>query len=76
MGDFSLFIKRFYRIGWSVERMQKAKMQILQKQKKGRIMRKSKYVLCDSKNSKFVKEQEASRLLSSLVIKIPLNEIS
>ena len=56
--------------------MQKAKMQILQKQKKGRIMRKSKYVLCDSKNSKFVKEQEASRLLSSLVIKIPLNEIS
>ena len=32
-------------------------------------------MLCDSKKSKFTKEQEASGLLSSLVIKVPLNKI-
>ena len=31
--------------------------------------------MCDSKKSKFVKEQEASRLLCSLGIKAPLNKI-
>ena len=44
--------------------------------KTGRIMILSKCELCDSKKSKFVKEQEASELLSSLGIKIPLNKIS
>ena len=32
----------------------------------------SKCVVCDSKKSKFIKEQEASGLLSILGIKIPL----
>ena len=32
-------------------------------------MRLSKCEVCDSKKSKFIKEQEASRLLSSSVIK-------
>ena len=31
---------------------------------------------CDSEKSKFIKEQEASRLLSSLRIKTPLSKIS
>ena len=31
---------------------------------------------CDSKKSNFIKEQEASGLLSSLGIKTPLNKIS
>ena len=31
--------------------------------------------VCDGKRSKFITEQEASRLLSSLEIKIPLNKI-
>ena len=35
----------------------------------GRIMLLSKCAICDSKRSKFIKEQEASELLSSLVIK-------
>ena len=35
----------------------------------------SKCVVCDSKKSKFIEEQEASGLLSSLGIKAPLNEI-
>ena len=34
MEDFSLFLKRCYRIVCSVERMQKAKIQIMQEQKK------------------------------------------
>ena len=35
----------------------------------------SKYVVCDSKKLKFIKEQEASGLLSSLGIKTPLSKI-
>ena len=40
-----------------------------------RIMLLSKYVVCDGKKSKFLKQQEASGLLSSLGIKKPLNKI-
>ena len=36
----------------------------------------SKCTLCDSKKSKLIKNQEASRLLSSLKIKTPLSKIS
>ena len=36
----------------------------------------SNCVVCNSKKSKFIKEQEASGLLSSLGIKTPLNKIS
>ena len=42
--------------------------------KPGKIMLLSKCAVCDSKKSKFIKEQEVSRLLSSLGI-TPLNEI-
>ena len=35
----------------------------------------SKCAACDSKNTKFIKQQEASGLLSSLGIKATLNEI-
>ena len=34
----------------------------------------SKNVVCDSKKLKFIKEQEASGLLSSLEINTPLNK--
>ena len=40
-----------------------------------RIMLLSKCAVCDSKKSKFIKEQEASGLLISLGIKTPLNKI-
>ena len=43
--------------------------------KNWRIILLSKCEVCDSKKSKFVKEQEASRLLCSLEIKTPLNKI-
>ena len=35
----------------------------------------SKCAVCDSKKSKFIKEQETSGLLSSLGIKTPLSKI-
>ena len=43
--------------------------------KSGRIMFLSKCAICDSKKSKFIKEQEASGLLSSLGIGTPLSNI-
>ena len=45
------------------------------KTKNGRIMLFSKYAVCNSKKSKFIKEQEASRLLSSSGTKTPLSKI-
>ena len=44
--------------------------------KSEKIMLLSKCIVCDCKNSKFIKEQEASGLLCSLWIKTPLSKIS
>ena len=44
--------------------------------KNGRKMLLSKCVVCDSKKSKFIKEQEASGLLSSLGKNTALNDIT
>ena len=46
------------------------------KTKNGRTMLLSKCIGCDSKKSNFIKEQEASRLFSSLGIETPLSKIS
>ena len=43
--------------------------------KNGRKMLLLKCEVCDSKKSKFIKDQEASGLLSSLGIKTPLSKI-
>ena len=45
------------------------------KTKNGRIMLLSKCQVCDSKKLKFIKEQEASRLLSSVGIKTPFSKV-
>ena len=73
---FGLFIKHFYCIIiWSVEKkQQKVKIQKLQKQN-WKIMLLSKCAVRDNKISKLFKEQEASKLLSSLEIKAPLSRI-
>ena len=42
--------------------------------KNGRIMLSSTCAVCDSKKSNFMKQQEASELLSSLGIKTPLSK--
>ena len=45
------------------------------KTKNGRLVLSSKYVVCASKKSRFMKEQEAKALLGNLEIKTPLNKI-
>ena len=41
----------------------------------GKTMILSKRAICDSKKSKFIKEQQAKRLLSNLGLRTPLNKI-
>ena len=45
------------------------------KTKNGRTMLSSKCAVCGSEKSRFLKEQEAKGLLSSLGLKTPLNKI-
>ena len=47
----------------------------LARTKNGRTMLLSKCAVCDCKKSKFIKQQKASGLLSSLEIKTPLSKI-
>ena len=68
--DYSLFVKQCYRIVWSIE----SKNLKVARRKNGRLMLLSKCAVCNSKKSNFIKTQEASGLLSSLGIKIPLNK--
>ena len=41
----------------------------------GKLMILSKYAICGTKKSKFIKKQEAKGILSSLRIKTPLSKI-
>ena len=50
-----------------------SKNQKVVRTKNGKIMLLSKCVVCDIKKSTFIKEQEASGLLSSVGIKAPFN---
>ena len=68
--DYSLFVKQCYRIVWSIE----SKNLKVARRKNGRLMLLSKCAVGNSKKSNFIKTQEASGLLSSLGIKIPLNK--
>ena len=52
-----------------------SKIRKVARTKNGRIMLLSKCAVCNSKKSKFVKQQEACGLLSSLGIKTPLRKI-
>ena len=45
------------------------------KSKNNRSMIQSNSAICNSKKSRFIKEQQAKRLLSNLGIKTPLNKV-
>ena len=47
----------------------------MMKTKNGRFILSSKCAICDSKKSRFMKEQEAQGLLSNLGMKTPLSTI-
>ena len=71
--DFSL--KQCYHNVWRVEKIQKVKIQVARR-KNERIMILLKCAVYDSKKSKFIKQQEASGILSNLGIKTPFSKIS
>ena len=50
--------------------------QIVPKTSNGKTMILSRYAICGSKKSKFIKEQKAKGLLSNWGIRAPLREIS
>ena len=62
-------MKQCYRLVWSLEKNIESNNPKVVKTKNGRIMLLSKWAVRDSKNSKFIKQQETSGLLSSLDIK-------
>ena len=70
-----LFKKQCYRITWKVQKKTESKNLNVVKKKNRRIMALSKCAVFDSQKSKFIKEQEANGLLSSLGIKTPLSKI-
>ena len=53
----------------------KSKNPKVAKTRNGRIMLLSKFAVWDSEKSKFIKEKDASGLLSSLGIKTPLSKV-
>ena len=53
----------------------KSKNPKVAKTKNGRIMLAPKCEVCESKKSKFIKEEKVSGLLSSLGLKLPLTKI-
>ena len=68
--DFSPFKKQCYHIIWSVEKNTESKNRKVSRTKNGRIMLLSNYAVCNSKKSKFIKQQGSNVLVSSLGIKI------
>ena len=54
--DFSLFIKQYYHIVWSVEKNIESESLKVVNTKNGRILLLSKCAACDSKKSTFIKE--------------------
>ena len=60
MESFSLFMKQYYHtIVWSVEKNTESKNPKVARTKNGKIILLSKRAVCNSKKSKFIKEQEA-----------------
>ena len=47
----------------------------ISKTSNGKIMLLSKYAICDSKKSRFIKNQEAKGLLSNLGVRTPLSKV-
>ena len=72
---FKLYIKQCYQFVWSVEKKTECKNPRVAKANKGKLMLLSKWPLCNSTKSRFIKKQEASGLLSNLEPKTTLSKI-
>ena len=71
--DYSIY-KQYYHNAWSVEKKESKNPKVV-RVKNERIMLLSKCSVCNSKNSKFYKQQEARGLLSSLELETSLRKI-
>ena len=67
---FNLIVEQCFRIVWSVERKLRVKIQGLQRKENPMFL--SKCAVSGSRKWIFIKEQEASGLLSSLGLKISI----
>ena len=72
--QFNKFIKQCYSVGWRVKSTEKKSK--VGKTKNGRRILLSKCVVYDSTKSRFTKEQEGSKLFSSLVLRTSLSSPS
>ena len=61
--DFSLVIKLCYQIVWSVEKMQKLKIQNIARTKNGRVMLLSKCKVCDNEKKNEIYQKARSLLI-------------
>ena len=69
-------MKQCYRIVWSIQNTKKVKNSNVTKTKKGKPILLSKWAVCDSKKFRFIKEQEASGLSSSILrVKLLFEEV-
>ena len=68
-------IIRWILIAWSVKQIVLILILKCLKQKNNRLLMKSKYSVCGTKKSRFVKKQDAKGLLSNLGIKTPLSKM-
>ena len=73
--DFNLFIKQCYDIVWSADKKKESRNLMIVKTNTGKPMLLSKCAVFDRKMFRFIKEQEASTLLSTLGLKAPLSKI-
>ena len=69
-------MKKCYPIVWSIQNTKKVKNSRVTKTKKGKPILLSKWAVCDSKKFRFIKEQEASGLSSSILrVKLLFEEV-
>ena len=69
-------MKQCYPIVWSIQNTKKVKNSRVTKKKKGKPILLSKWAVCDSKKFRFIKEQEASGLSSSILrVKLLFEEV-
>ena len=74
INDFSLFMKQFYRIVWSIEKKTQSKKSSVVSTNKGKPKLLSNCTKCDSKKLIFIKEQGGSGLMSNVELKTPLSK--
>ena len=69
-------MKQCYPIVWSIQNTKKVKNSRVTKTKKRKPILLSKWAVCDSKKFRFIKEQEASGLSSSILrVKLLFEEV-